>query len=77
MAKTKLKALADALESCMDAQIELDAQLAPYKHQEEHLRAEICKELIAKGLQYVKTTSGLGYGLVQGRKTFIIKKGEE
>jgi hypothetical protein len=76
-AKTKLQALADALESNMEVQAELEAQLAPYKEQEEELRAEICEELVKRGLQYVKTTSGLGYGLVKGRVTFAIKKGME
>lgn len=77
MKKTKLQLLADALESCMDVQAELEAQILPYKEQEEHLRAEICQEMIAKGLQYVKTTSGLAYGLVKGRTIFGFKKGME
>lgn len=75
--KDKLVALADALESCMDVRAELASQDLPYKEQEEKLRAEIVQELLSKGLQYVKTTSGLGFGMVRGRTTYDIRQGRE
>lgn len=77
MAKDKLVAYADALEACLDVQAELEEQLAPYKAEEEKLRAEIVASLLKSGLDWCRTSSGLSFGLVDGKTSFPIKEGRE
>lgn len=75
--QNKLTALADELEQAMDRREEIEASLLPVKEYEEQIRAKLIKELFKVGFDYVKTTSGMGFGIVSGRKTYLIKKGRE
>lgn len=77
MAKDKLTILGDALESVMHTKDTLKEQMEALEQQEEEIRAQLIKGLLSKGIQFIKTTSGLAFGVVQGRKTFPIKKGME
>lgn len=77
MAKDKLQTLADELETTMDEREAKEAELEPIKEREDQIREELVKGLLKKGFQYIRTTSGLGFGIVQGRKTFMIKAGAE
>ena len=74
MARNKLVELADELEQVMDLRARVEAEVDPIKEREEKVREMLTKELIKKGFQYIRTTSGLGFGLVAGRTTFAIKK---
>lgn len=67
--------LADELEQVTDQIEEIKAELDPLEEREKEIRAELCESLIKKGLQYVRTTSGMGYGITKGRVTYGIKKG--
>lgn len=77
MAKNKLQTLADDLEQAMDLCERIEAELDPIKERIEKIRGQIVKELLRMGWKSVNATSGLGFGLVDGKKTFFIKKGME
>lgn len=77
MAKNNLQELADKLEEEMDFVDRAEEEIAPHKEKIDAIRAELVAGLLKQGFQYIKTTSGLGFGIVQGRKTFLIKKGQE
>lgn len=77
MAKDKLQQLADELEEVMDFRSRMEAEIAPIKEREEKIRELLTQSLLKKGFKYVKTTSGLGFGIVDGRKTYTIVKGRE
>jgi hypothetical protein len=77
MAKTILQMLADELEQTVLKRKALEASIEPVKEYEEQLRAKLIKELFMKGFQYIKTSSGSGFGIVSGRKTYTIAKGRE
>jgi len=66
----------DLLEDVMERIAEIEAVLEPLKAQEKELRASLAESLLRRGLSFVKTTSGLGFGLVT-RSTFGIKEGQE
>lgn len=76
MAKDKIQTLADELETVMDAITEKEAELDPLKEQEKAIRELLMAGMDKKGYKFVKTTSGLGFG-VQERKTLSIKEGME
>ncbi len=75
MAKDKLQKLADELEAVMDLKHAAEEALAPYKEKEEAVRAELLDALRKKGYKFVKTTSGLGFGITAGKTTFVVKEG--
>lgn len=77
MAKNQLQTLADELEQVMDEREAKEAEIEPLKEREDEIREKLVKGLLSKGFQYIKTTSGMGFGIVQGRKTFMIKAGQE
>lgn len=77
MAKDNLVKSADALEAIMEEIEILKAKLIPLEEEEEKLRGNIVKNLLKSGLQYCKTTSGLGFGLVKGRVSYKVKEGKE
>lgn len=77
MAKNQLQVLADELEQVMDEREAKEAEIEPLKEREDEIREKLVKGLLSKGFQYIKTTSGMGFGIVQGRKTFMIKAGQE
>lgn len=72
-----LVALADQLETILDKKEALKAKLVPIEEKEEKIRQTIVNSLLANGLQYIKTSSGLSFGIVQGRKTYEIVKEKE
>jgi hypothetical protein len=77
MAKTKTKdlvSLADELESTMDKIEALKAELQPLEEREEEIRKNIVQELLKNGVDFIRTTSGLSFGMVSGRTTFSIRK---
>lgn len=51
--------------------------LTPLEEYEEQVREKIVKGLLKEGFTYIKCSSGMGFGIVQGKKTFAIKKGSE
>lgn len=77
MAKDKLVTLGDSLEEVMDRIEALKAELKPLLEQEEVIREDMTKGLLKKGLRYVKTSSGLAFGLVSGKTSFKVKQGKE
>lgn len=77
MAKDKLVTLGDELETLMEKIDEVKTMLKPLEEEEEKIRAEMCGGLLKKGLKYVRTTSGLSFGLVDGRTSFKVKTGFE
>ena len=77
MAKDKMITSADELEVVMEQIDALKAQLEPLQAQEDAIRATLVKSLVAKGLQFVKTTSGLAFGLVKGRVSYKVREGKE
>lgn len=77
MAKEKLVTLADELEEVMDKIEALKAEMKPFEEREDEIRAELVKGLLKKGLSYVKTTSGMGFGMVAGKVSWKIKDGQE
>lgn len=68
--------LADELEKVLDEREEKEAELTPIKEREEQIREALLEGMSKKGYRFVKTTSGLGFG-VQERKTLSIKDGME
>lgn len=77
MAKDTLQKLADELEETMRKREDIEEQLEPIKEYEEQIREKLAKGLLQKGFKYIKTTSGIGFGIIDGRKTYIVKKGYE
>lgn len=77
MAKDILAKSADELETVLDQIEEVKALLKPLEEKEEQIRADLLARLLTKGLKYVKTTSGLAFGVTDGRTTFKVKKGME
>lgn len=77
MAKDKILSLADELEEVMHNIDVMEESILPFKKREEEIREELVKSLLKKGLEYVRTSSGLSFGLVSGRVTFKVKKGKE
>lgn len=75
--KDKLQTLADELEDIMDKKAEVEEVLRPIEEREAEIRKELAQGLIAKGFQYIKTTSGLGFGIVKGRVMYAVKDGRE
>lgn len=76
MAKDKLQTLADQLEVVMDKIADIEATFEPLKEEEKAIREQLMLGMQKKGYRFVKTTSGLGFG-VQERKTLSIKEGME
>lgn len=76
-----MQTLADDLESILDKKEEVEASyeavLAPIKEEEDRIRAELLDTMQKKGWKFARATSGLGFGITNGRKTFAIKKGSE
>lgn len=77
MRKDALQTTADELEKVLDQIEELNALLTPFKDKEAELRTKLLETMQKKGYKYVSATSGLGWGITLGRKTFAIKKGME
>lgn len=77
MAKDLLKELANKLEENLDKQEEYLVPLKELKDDEDKLRTEMVVQMLKKGYKFVRTDSGLGFGITDGRKTFAIKKGSE
>lgn len=77
MAKDKLQTLADELEEVLDRKSEIEEELKTVKEYEDQVRSQILLGLQKKGYKFIKTTSGLGFGITLGRKTFAIKMGSE
>lgn len=77
MRKDVLQSTADELEKVLDQIEELNALMTPFKDKEAELRAKLLETMQKKGYKYVSATSGLGWGITLGRKTFAIKKGME
>jgi hypothetical protein len=77
MAKVKVLSLADELELAMEKIAGKEEELRPLKEHEEKIRGELCGLLIKQGVQFVKTSSGLSFGLVKGRVMFKVMKGRE
>lgn len=77
MAKNKLVILADELEEVMDKIEALKADIKSLEEREDEIRAELVKGLLKTGLSYVKTTSGMGFGMVAGRVSWKVKDGQE
>lgn len=75
--KDALQKLADELEKVLDQKEEILAVLAPFEEKERELRQQLLEKMRQKGYKYVSATSGLGWGITNGRKTFAIKKGME
>lgn len=73
--KDKLQQLADDLEQNLDQQEELKAFLLPFQEKEAQIRSELMDTMQKKGWKFARATSGLGFGITQGRKTFAIKEG--
>lgn len=77
MRKDALQTTADELEAVLDQIEELNALITPFKDKEAELRTKLLETMQKKGYKYVSATSGLGWGISLGRKTFAIKKGME
>lgn len=77
MRKNKLQTLADELEEVIKRREDAETLLVPLKEYEEQIREKLVDELLKVGFTYVKTTSGKGFGIVQGKKTYTIVKGRE
>lgn len=77
MAKDKLATLADELEMNLYQQEELQAIMKPLQEKEEIIRSEMVSGLLKKGLKFVRTSSGLGFGMVDGRVSYKVIKGRE
>jgi hypothetical protein len=77
MAKAKVLSLADELELVMERIAEREEELKPLKEREDEIRTQLCDLLLKQGLQFVKTSSGLAFGLVKGRVSFKVVKGRE
>lgn len=77
MRKDALQTTADELEKVLDQIEELNALMTPFKDKETELRTKLLETMQKKGYKYVSATSGLGWGITLGRKTFAIKKGME
>lgn len=75
--KDKLQQLADDLENNLDQQEEIQVVLIPYQEKEKEIRAELMQTMQQKGWKFARATSGLGFGITLGRKTFAVKKGME
>lgn len=73
----KLQRLADGLEETVEMRQRIEAELKPIQEREDAQRADLIKELFRVGFDYVKTTSGKGFGIVRGKKTYTIVKGRE
>lgn len=71
MAKDQLQKLADELEQVMDFRSRIEGELEPIKEKEEDIRQKLLEAMGKKGYRFVKTTSGLGFG-VQKRHSFKI-----
>lgn len=80
MAKNILQTLADELEEVMDKRdnlrAEFEEQDTPLKEREEQIRLELMEDMTKRGWKFVKTTSGMGFG-VNERTTLSIKEGAE
>lgn len=77
MAKDVLQTLADELEEVMERRAEVEATLAPIKEYEEQTREKLLIALKKKGYKFVKTTSGMGFGITSGKTTFGVVEGQE
>lgn len=75
--KDELVELGDELEVVQDAIEGKKAELKELQDLEDKLYGEILPNMQGRGLDMVRTSSGLTYILVSGRKTFTIKKGME
>lgn len=75
--KDALQQTADELEKVLDQMEEIQALLTPFKEKETELRAKLLDTMKKKGYKYVSATSGLGWGITHGRRTYTIKKGME
>lgn len=75
--KDALQKTADELEKVLDQKEEILALLAPFEEKEKELRGTLLETMKKKGYKYVSATSGMGWGITAGRKTFGIKKGME
>lgn len=81
MAKDKLVKIGDELEEVAlkisNMEVEFAEQVKPLRDREEELRDEAVKSLVGKGLDMIRTSSGLVFVLVKGRINHKIKKGME
>lgn len=77
MAKIKELTLADELEQNLYQQEELQIILKPLKEKEDAIRAELVTSMLKKGLKFIRTESGLAFGITPGRVTFKVKPGKE
>ena len=79
--KDKLQLLADELEQILDKRAEVEAEFAAVldtiKEYEKQTREKLLETLTNKGWKFVKATSGLGFGITDGKTTFGIKEGYE
>lgn len=75
--KNKLQMLADELEDILDKKAEVEALLDPIKEKEDEIRAELVTGMLKQGFKFLKTTSGLSFGVTDGRVTFKVKSGME
>lgn len=69
--------MADDLEQNLDQQEEFLALLEPFKEKEKQIRVDLIDTMQKKGWKFARATSGLGFGITLGRKTFAVKKGLE
>ncbi len=74
--KDKLAVLATELEKNLDMQESIKAELVPLQEVEAKIREELILGMGQRGLRFVRTESGLGFG-IQERKTLSIKEGME
>lgn len=74
MARDKMQTLADELEEVMEQIEEVACAMQPLQQREQEIRTELTEGLLKKGYKYIKTTSGLGFGIVAGRVSHAIKK---
>lgn len=77
MARNKLQILADELEAVLDQKAEVDALLIPIKEREDKIREDLVKGMLKQGFKFIRTDSGLSFGVTDGRTTFKVKKGME
>lgn len=75
--KDAMQQLADDLEKNLDQQEEIKALLAPFQEKEKEIRVSLIETMQKKGWKFARATSGLGFGITQGRKTYGIIKGME
>lgn len=75
--KNKLQILADELEDILDKREEVEALLEPIKEKEAEIRGELVNGMLKQGFKFIRTESGLAFGITDGRTTFKVKKGAE